>query len=728
VIARRAVRIVVAGLVAGLTLTASPPSTVPAGAAPATRGEVAAAAVAGPSVQIIAITPDIPEVAADPATDQQPIRFTIVVTAGDQPLTGGQLQLQRGNPLISEAQLDAALKTAPPTDDVDIPAVSMGPTLAAGQSRTVTLTSTVAATLTDGTQGLCLSCNPGIYPIDVALSDTGTGVELARAHTFVPYFDSAPAAVQVSWIWPLLDRPHRSLSRTTFDDDDLATSVSPGGRLWRLLQVADDVAGRIRLTLVVDPDLIDSLVVMSAGYRVRTADGSVAGTGSMAAAAWLRELADLSTKHDVVRTAYADPDVDSLSRAGVNWSTTLDQRQATALTSALGVSPGTWLTWPDQNTLSGAGLDQVVANGASAVLLGDSMFPSTKDDTTTRDALAPLPSAAGGTTAVVLDSGLESWLATAISPASSSSDAFAARQRIAVSLAARARQNPASKHYVALVPDRYADPDVARTVATMTTFADAPYVTDLSLARALKEVAAVDHGALSNSGGGAGLAADQLATLASARANVDALRECLRNNDAATLLSDYPNALLRGESAYFRTHPDDGRVLAGRVLTAINGLIGNVRIASPNNASYTLASSQAPLFINIENKLGVPVRVGLQVSPLPGERGLVVKGVGVDEIPAGVTQQLKVQTRVERTGRFRVQLALVTPSGKSLGVPTQIRVKSTAFGAVGLWITGVAFGVLVLALLIRAIRRIRRRLHPAPVATSLPPAPTASPL
>ena len=93
--------------------------------------------------------------------------------------------------------------------------------------------------------------------------------------------------MQVSWVWPLLDRPHRSTGESVFTDDGLATSLA-GGRLDRLLQTVQLVLEQspsLSMTLLVDPDLIDEVAVMAAGsYRVQTSGTSTAaGTGTAAA-------------------------------------------------------------------------------------------------------------------------------------------------------------------------------------------------------------------------------------------------------------------------------------------------------------------------------------------------------------------------------------------------------------------------------------------------------------
>jgi hypothetical protein len=56
-----------------------------------------------------------------------------------------------------------------------------------------------------------------------------------------------------------------------------------------------------------------------------------------------------------------------------------------------------------------------------------------------------------------------------------------------------------------------------------------------------------------------------------------------------------------------------------------------------------------------------------------------------------------------------VNAVLLTPDGAALGSSVPLSIHSTALGAIGVIITAVAVGVLVLALAIRVVRRIRGR-------------------
>ncbi|MCW2525709.1 MAG: hypothetical protein JWM76_569 [Pseudonocardiales bacterium] len=694
-------------LLLGWTMSGAPALATPSAVVPVRAGAGPAAVAAGaadePSVHITSISPRLPVA----SSIDRSITFTVQITAGLSDLTDVQVQLERGNPLITEKQLNSAVTSPPDTDDVDIPAVPVTGTIAAQTSRSVVLTTTVDREDVNQVEGLCLTCNSGVYPVDVSLRRTESGTELARAHTFVPSFNETPQPVQVSWIWPLLDRPHRGASPTVFLDDDLAASVSPNGRLDRALRVAELVAGKVRLTLVVDPETIDALVVMSGGYQVLSATGIVeTGSGASAARDWLHRLAAVAKSHDVTRTAYADPDVDTLARNSISWSPALDAQIQQAVVTVLGIDPGTSFSWPVGETLSGPGLDAVVSNGASAVVLSDKALPGALRDTATPDAIAPLPAASGNARALVLDSRIQTSVEAVTAASTGAADFQSQSQYLMAELAVRAVDQPSRSHYVVVAPARYVDTDPARTADVMTSIAAAPFGQDLSVANALTQVRSIDHGSLDTSAAGA-LDPSIVSTLGDTRNRVEALRECLSNQDAP-LVGNYPMAIARGESSYWRTHMTDGLTFAGQLRSSITALTSKVRITSPNNASYTLASSDAPLFITVENALSVSVSVSLRVEPAPGFRGLVTRPVPVEVIPPGI-HQFNVGTHVERTGRFQLILTLVSPSGKALSDNTQIRVKSTAFGAVALWITGGAFALLVVALILRTFRRTQNR-------------------
>ena len=209
--------------------------------------------------------------------------------------------------------------------------------------------------------------------------------------------------------------------------------------------------------------------------------------------------------------------------------------------------------------------------------------------------------------------------------------------------------------------------------------------------------------------------------------DVDSFRDCLSNADAATLLGGYASAIQRAQSSAWRVHPVSGRRYVARLAARIDTLRAGVRLVQPRNAQYTLASSDAPLYVTVENTLPTPVHIRIKVTPALGVQGFTTERIGVQTIPAArgkaaSRKTVKVPAHVERSGRFQIRVTLQTPSGDALGPTVPLRVHSTALGAVALWITGSALVILVLAILMRIIRRFRAGPRRAPQTSLATPA------
>src|SRR5690606_17947578 len=75
----------------------------------------------------------------------------------------------------------------------------------------------------------------------------------------------------------------------------------------------------------------------------------------------------------------------------------------------------------------------------------------------------------------------------------------------------------------------------------------------------------------------------------------------------------------------------------------------------------------------------------------------------------GTTRTLQIPAHFERNGTFRIEVALQTPAGQQIGETILINVRTTAYGGIALIITSIAFAVLVVALALRFVRRLRAR-------------------
>src|SRR6185312_14274118 len=99
------------------------------------------------------------------------------------------------------------------------------------------------------------------------------------------------------------------------------------------------------------------------------------------ARAWLDRFTAVINAHpgiDVDLTAYADPDVESLTRNGLSWTPSVgDQATQDRLADALGSRVAVHdVAWPVGNTLSQATLTALVEHGTSTVVVDDRTLPT----------------------------------------------------------------------------------------------------------------------------------------------------------------------------------------------------------------------------------------------------------------------------------------------------------------------------------------------------------------
>ncbi len=592
-----------------------------------------------------------------------------------------------------------------------LPAMPLPQPLGPGASTTVRYTVTTSNQV-DGSSDICL-CAAGVYPLDftvsAAPSPDDTPTEAGFAQSYLPSFPTQPQPVQVSWLWPLIDQPHRTVDRTVFTDDALATSVRPGGRLYRALQVAMAVDTKTQLDLVIDPDLIDELATMTTGYRVQSANGSTrVGTGGSAAEAWLDDLQTVLPHCEVSLTAPADPDIDALTAAGLAWTSTPSTQATTILGSTSGV-----VAWPAGQTITPAALSQI-ARSAQAVVVDDRTLPGGAQAIPRPDALAELP---GSVRAVVTDSVLQKYAAAALAPGGTR-----ALPQLVADLAIRAGQDPQQPHYVVLAPDRTVDPNVALASRVIRETSGPAWARTMGIGQALQLVKPTDRGSLTPQSTATIGGLDQLHQISNFVAQFGS---ALRPVDRTSILGGLPAAIQRCESSAWRSDPDGGQACVNALQQTTGALSTAVSISQPSNGSYTMASSSAPLFLHLQNSLAVPVEVNVDVSTVNAVVGFRIDPIRTQTVPAHGKLDLRINAHVQRAGRFQLDATLTTPGGLAVGDMIRLNVRSTALGGIGVIITAVAGGVLVLALLVRLVRRLRARpavSRPAtPLATAAHP-------
>jgi hypothetical protein len=652
---------------------------------------------------------DIGQVTPEPVTSGQPDAVTVsgkLTNVGDRRVSRAEIRLERGDAL-DENGLRAAL-AKPPTGVKFSDFQSAAPSIAPGQS----VNFTINVTLHGATANSLEIDQPGVYPLMVNVNgvpDFGGPAKVGQATTVLPVLsvpggkalDRPATPAKVTVLWPLSDRPHLVNADTTgkavLGDDDLATSLNQGGRLENLLTAYEmaPVGLTQAICLAIDPDLVETVQSMAAGYQVRSATGNVPGKGQGAARAWLDRLKQDVPGRCVFALPAADADLNALARAG---ATPLVQYALAGdvLHQALGIAPLTGMTWPidgqlDPKTLaaftddSNQTLDSALLKNAkvSSVLLSAATVPGS-DPTQLGDK---------GPRVIRIDDLVSAALASGP----------------AATLAALQLHNGSATPIVIAPPHQWSptEADATSLLSGVQLLADQQYLAPAGLATLASGPTPTAKVAPGYSEQTAELSPAAARNVAEAGTHAWDLYDSMEldptiNVTPVQVMSPVFDGLLRSASGVWRGN-DAGSAgtltVSTALLDSIEGEVGVVQPGSP----ITLASEDSPLPVRVFNNLPVRVKVGVKLQPLSGINAQPT----FQWISAGLPRDVLITSNVVRSGRFTVTVSLSTTSGQTaLGGPARIELASTAFGTVNLVITGVAAA----ALFGLSGRRIYRRI------------------
>jgi uncharacterized protein DUF6049 len=336
----------------------------------------------------------------------------------------------------------------------------------------------------------------------------------------------------------------------------------------------------------------------------------------------------------------------------------------------------------------------------------------------TPNGASPLPALGGQAVALVPDPVVQRLLDSG-GRAGLAGGSRLAEQRLLAELAMITAEAPSDGRTLVLAPARRWDPPIAYARALAADLGRLPWLTTVDALQAAAGTVPVDRGSLVYPAAARRreLPSAQVRQIATVQTRVADFRTALEDDDASAELSPYSDALRRAGSSAWRTDPRAGAAFTARLLRQISALRARVTMSLPATGVYTLASADSPLLLTLENRLDVPVSVRVKLTAPPG---FAVSDVGIVRIPAGDKRTVRVPASVQRTGTFTVRGQLTTPAQGTLGQEITLSVRSTAYGGLALGITGLAFAVLVGAVLVRLVRRLRGRSEAAPVAAGSP--------
>jgi hypothetical protein len=593
-----------------------------------------------------------------------------------------------------------------------------------------------------------------VYEMTVVVSgDTVTGHVTARQlRTFLPW---APVGVpgvgqptRLAWVWPIVDRPHRSDS-TSWTDDSLASSLAAGGRLERLVAAGARAEAQtappppkppkkrgkhpvktaparpaptitpVPVTWAIDPQLVDDADAMRRAYTVRAADGPRPGRGAKAATQWLGALHSAVARSDagIFGVPYGDPDVVAASDAGLgNLVQKANALGDFVLQRQLGRAPLPY-AWPPNGLLDQRALETLIAGGKSTMVLDSgampivggppSVTPSAHAMIKARDEVPVQALLADHTLNEVVDAGAHSASAGPL-----------AIQRLLSELLMIQAELPATPRSLVITPSRRWAPTPSYAAAILADTGRVPWIAPVSLSQVVSDPVydAVQRPRLTfpTEDRSLLLSRGYLDRVSKLRRLVDTFASVVVS-PADPLVRSFDDGLLRLLSSAWRSDPSTARSLRESLLGTVQDTMGKVHIAARADSLVTLTSHSGNVPVTVTNDLDTPVAVVVEVEP---DQHLVVKRARVEQTVAAHRQvPIDVRASAQTSGVFRLTVRLATKSGRPYGEAVPLRVRSTAYGWTALLITGGATAVLLMTVVVRLLRRARAARRTAPIAT-----------
>ncbi|NUS42796.1 MAG: hypothetical protein HOQ24_03760 [Mycobacteriaceae bacterium] len=791
--------IAVAATVLGL---ATPAWAAPAPQAPRNPGKFLA-------LSIDSVAPGTVTLTSDPW-----LTVTATVTnVGDRPVSSITARVQRAAPVGNSAGLRGALRLDQEQFTVAGPFEPQADRLSPGERKQFTLTiplrSAAAPDEAKPTKSLRID-RTGVYPLLINVNGKpayGKQAHLDDARFLLPvlgvppdpnapdpHSESAqavppPAAQRVATtiLWPLADRPRRAPGQpgsltdsVELTDDELAAELGKDGRLDGLLGALESATSANTdrdhkladsVCLAVDPDLLETVVAMTRGYRVPVTAGKVDGptkdgSGQTAATLWLGRLRTLAAGMCTVAMPYAQADLRTIAAVDDDpLSGHAVAAPADIVDTVLSTKSVRGLAVPSTGAIDDRTGAMLHKFDVSTVVVGDTAVrddavgdaPTTASPTppevVSLTIAAPAPAGISPVTArtetmraatfdVTASSALgavgERPSALPVTPAALrydlGADSRQARLQDALgALSWRAVSPQAAPRSELLAPPPVWTPNAEEAGSLLTQLATL-YRSGLAVPRRLTSLlaeppapspfrAAPPASAPGKSGAGRQVdaevppvVADDIRRAAApvdamAGALVDTAQELTPDRFLSPLREDLLRAasLSRWQGADRVTAEAWARGLVATTAAADDALTRRETVLTPSGV-YTLASAQSPLLLVARNGLPVAIRVLIDTDA-PAD--MKITDVGEVQLPANGTRSLQLPTQVNATRDLTVTFSLSTPSGRELGAPTSVRVRSNAYGKSLTLITECAGALLVLLAGRRLWRRFRGRPDPA---------------
>ena len=557
---------------------------------------------------------------------------------------------------------------------------------------------------------LGLSGTLGVYPIAVDAIDAA-GRTLAEQRTFLTYGTKSPTykPTKVAWLWPIIDRPRRA-DDDTFMDNSLGRSLTGDGRLSRLVQAGERDHGRVPLTWMVDPALLDDADKLSRAHQVISGSNHTKTKPADAdATAWLGRLKSAIGASPLAVTPYGDIDTTAVTRAGLDDDVKPALREGARITQRLlKRSASTGLAWPSQGLADADSMDVMAFAGAHTVVLSQRALPTSTQLSYTPDGVARLPTSNGTVKALLADPTLSDILGGT----QRQSSPVVTEQRFLAETALITAELPNSQRTVVVLPPRRWDPAPGLAQALLRDTRSVPWIKPVS-ATSVKPGPGLDRRLeYTNAEQQNELGRRYLHNVAEIRGRARRFGSIFPDGTSPDQLATF-----RMESSAWRTSPTRAKRLRGRVRWAVDRTSGKVNFV--NRASVTLGGSEAKIPVTIANNLGAgdgspedreanTAKVRVRVTA-PDSNSISIGSYDpVKRVGPNSKATLYVPVKARAVTVTNLRLELLAPDGKPINPPVAMKVRVTNIGETASWVTGAALGVLVIAAAVRFLRRRSR--------------------
>jgi hypothetical protein len=565
----------------------------------------------------------------------------------------------------------------------------------------------------------------GVYPVTAKLQDLASGEVFSSEPTLLPFWPGQRAAsllspLRISWLWPLIDQPHHQVCTGTLTSNDLAASLSPGGRLSALLTAGASHAGADP-TWVIDPALLSDVSTMTSPYKVGPTSDCTGGNrepASTAAAKWLADLRKVTPDQPVTLTPYANVDMTALVHHGLTGDLASAYAAGDAAAdSVLHGKSGHEIAWPPGGTADLSVLTNLAADeNVGTVVLNSSEMRPADAATVFRpdDAVASLRVAGLPMNVLLSDDTLTGVLKAGDTSSGTlpKSTEFAVRQRFLAETAMIAAEEPNTARTIVVAPPAVWSPSETLASDLLGETTAAPWLSPVPLG-SLSSVPDTQRTVVrqpppASRASPGELSRGYLSRVRSLGARVG-LYESMLYKPGPAYPQSLNQALIATESAAWRgSGMPQGLALRGSLSDYLANANRKVKIITSPQVPMGGSSGQVP--VSIQNGLhqAIQVKVVASVVNSPDRTSQLTVGGTQDPVVVQPQQPLTVRLRVTSApqGSTLIKLSLTSANGTPLPVrAASLTVLSTRYGRAILFLIAAAIGVLVLTSVLRGVRR-----------------------